>query len=194
MTKLKFDRDHIKAMLDTVLADDAKIMLVKDDGVYLMSFGDKPANAGPDWKRTVAYARGFDPKKDAEVWDKSRDAMGGDDGGDEVGTKAVFLEMLEDSVGDLVIHVTPNSLRVAYLPKNAAPPKPLQPLDIFKGATTKKWRAVHSIGADGKPILYNVTFAKKSEAVAFVKALKANATMKAMHDGVVARMSQAGAR
>lgn len=194
MTKLKFDRTQVKAMLDTVLADDAEIMLVKDDGVYLMSFGDKPTNAGPEWKRTVAYAKGFDPRKDQEVWDKSRDAMGGDDGGDRVGTKNELLEILADSVGDLIINVTPTSLRVAYLPKTPAAPKAFQPFEIFKGNKTKKWRVVHSLDADGKPILYTMAFTKKADAVNFVAALKVSTTMKTMHDSMVAKFHKTGVR
>ena len=78
MPTLKFNRAEVMKMLDTVLSDDADIQIVKDDGIYLMSFGDKPTNATPEWKRTVAYAKGYNPEKDGEeVWEKSREAMGG---------------------------------------------------------------------------------------------------------------------
>ncbi|MYE82130.1 MAG: DUF3085 domain-containing protein [Gammaproteobacteria bacterium] len=59
------------------------LWLVKDEGIYLMSPGvhpepepgDRPARA------PVAYASGFDPTRDDRmaVWDRARDAVGGDD-------------------------------------------------------------------------------------------------------------------
>lgn len=55
------------------------LMLVKDDGIYLMS------NGMPGFMRTdikahrVCYARGYDPTKDDDVWERSRAAVGGDD-------------------------------------------------------------------------------------------------------------------
>lgn len=194
MATLKFDRALVKAMLDTVLSDDADVMLVKDDGIYLMSFGDKPKNAGSEWRRVVAYARGFDPKKDGEdVWEEARAAVGGDDFGEKVGTKKEFVAMLEDSVGDLAVKVTATTLSVAYIPKAPSAPKPVQPLDVFKGAKSGMWRVVHSVAPDGKPILYMGAFEKKSEATAFVKTLKSEPEFKARQDGLVlAHRAKAG--
>lgn len=67
------------------------LWLVKDEGIYLMSNGtpglladgmiatgqEKPGEA----RLMVAYAKGYDPTKEdrGEVWDKARDAVGGDD-------------------------------------------------------------------------------------------------------------------
>ena len=49
------------------------LILVKDDGIYLMS------NGGGEKSLNVAYASGYNPKVDGDVWDKCRDAVGGDD-------------------------------------------------------------------------------------------------------------------
>ena len=63
------------------------LWLVKDEGVYLMSPG-----IDPDAKRTqrtpapVSYASGFDPTRDDRmaVWDRARDAVGGDDFAEDI--------------------------------------------------------------------------------------------------------------
>lgn len=188
--KLKFARTEVAALVAALPHPTSKLTLAKDDGVYLMSF-DVPVPEGQK-KRQVVYAKGYNPEKDGEdVWGKSQDAMGGDDGGDDVGTRQEFEAILADSVGDLIINVSATSLSVGYLPKNPAP-KVWKPLDVFKGAKTGKWRVVHSVKANvGEPVLYGVAFPKKADAVNFVKTLKTNATFKAMHDGAVARAHKA---
>lgn len=60
------------------------IWLVKDEGIYLMSTGIYPEGherALPGGRMAVAYAVGFDPRRDdrLDVWDRARDAVGGDD-------------------------------------------------------------------------------------------------------------------
>lgn len=68
-------------------------LLVKDDGIYLMSNGvprdlEQPTGQGiraDMGERTfVAYAAGFNPEKDRNVWECSRDAVGGDDFGEPI--------------------------------------------------------------------------------------------------------------
>ena len=49
------------------------LWFVKDNGIYIMSNGEAPDR--PD----VVYAQGYNPNTDGEVWDKCRDAVGGDD-------------------------------------------------------------------------------------------------------------------
>ena len=56
------------------------LWLVHDDGIYLMSNGHPGLlvdEAGP--RHFVVYALGYDPKSDPDVWERSRDAVGGDD-------------------------------------------------------------------------------------------------------------------
>jgi len=58
------------------------LWLVKDEGIYLMSPGIHPdSGADRSTRAPVAYASGFDPTRDDRmaVWDRARDAVGGDD-------------------------------------------------------------------------------------------------------------------
>ena len=59
------------------------LWLVKDEGIYLMSPGIHPDAATEERaaRPPVAYASGFDPTRDHRmaVWDRARDAVGGDD-------------------------------------------------------------------------------------------------------------------
>ena len=62
------------------------LWLVKDEGIYLMSPGIDP-DAEPGQRRPpVSYASGFDPTRDDRmaVWDRARDAVGGDDFAEEI--------------------------------------------------------------------------------------------------------------
>lgn len=63
------------------------LWLVKDEGIYLMSPGfDPDAPRSPGERAPVAYAVGFDPKRQDRlvVWERARDAVGGDDFCDEI--------------------------------------------------------------------------------------------------------------
>jgi hypothetical protein len=94
----------------------AGLYLVKDSGIYLMSNSthrQSPVGGGEGCR--VAYAVGFDPNTDEDVWERSRDAVGGDD----------FVEMIEvedinemigrDKVGctHLEIRMTATSMAIA---------------------------------------------------------------------------------
>ena len=90
--------------------DEKGFLFVKDEGIYVMN-----AYAGgvpPNKLGTVAYAKGFDPNKDKNVWDKSRDAVGGDDFGEFIRlspSQLVRLELghdLELNVSSTTIEVT----------------------------------------------------------------------------------------
>ena len=63
------------------------LWLVKDEGIYLMSPGFDPANLRHPCERApVAYALGFDPGilDRGDVWDRAREAVGGDDFSEEI--------------------------------------------------------------------------------------------------------------
>lgn len=87
--------------------DQKGLLFVKDDGIYVMN-----AYAGglpPNKLGTVAYAKGFDPNKDHDVWEKSRHAVGGDDFGEFIGLSTNQLSRLEMG-HDLILNVTPTTI------------------------------------------------------------------------------------
>lgn len=64
------------------------LMLVHDDGVYLMSGGEphmpsRKEGAPPEY-RHVVYAKGLDPATNPNCWEDARAAVGGDDFGDRI--------------------------------------------------------------------------------------------------------------
>lgn len=98
------------------------LMLVKDDGIYLMSNGE-PALPGTDTVNKVVYARGYEAlpvtatvEERMERYDKVRDAAGGDD----------FAELLPAnsltglaSGGLLEIGLTADRMTIRILPPEA---------------------------------------------------------------------------
>ena len=52
---------------------------VKDEGIYLVPNGQLPEGNTFSSTGLVLYADGFNPNFDTNVWDRSREAVGGDD-------------------------------------------------------------------------------------------------------------------
>ena len=89
-TKLRFAAAEVRLIVEhTQKATDhratyggtpaAALWLVKDQGVYLMSSAKESLPGEGGKMNKVVYAKGYDPDKDADVWEKGQDAMGGDD-------------------------------------------------------------------------------------------------------------------
>lgn len=79
----------------TYAAAKPAVILVHDDGVYLMSAGiprdprddeakAKHAAGDPVWHSFVAYAEGCHPLKDEDCWEMARQLVGGDDFGEHL--------------------------------------------------------------------------------------------------------------
>ena len=83
--------------------------LVKDDGIYVMNCYVK--NGKREKVNQVIYASGFNPKTNDDVWEDSRDAVGGDDFAENIPLDYSQLNRLRDG-GNLTIKVTEESLEV----------------------------------------------------------------------------------
>ncbi len=101
---------------------------VKDDGIYVMSNG-RPhdldeRHTGPSEKCHVCYAKGYDPRT-GDVWDKCRDAVGGDDFSE-------IIELTDQMVSDiragsnLILKVTSSNFEIL----TARYPAPNERLDV----------------------------------------------------------------
>lgn len=90
------------------------LWLVKDTGVYLMSSSTQTL-PGTSTKNAVVYAKGFDPDKDEDVWEKSMDAMGGDDGADCLPI-AGFRQAVDAKAKTITINVSKTRLSMSFMP------------------------------------------------------------------------------
>lgn len=83
---------------------DKGVLFVKDEGIYLMNAyaGGKP----PNELGTVVFAESYDPNKDEDVWERSRQAVGGDDFGEfvplpEIVLRAIVMRQLKKLIVDM---------------------------------------------------------------------------------------------
>ena len=86
------------------------VLLVHDDGVYLMSNGEpRDIVSGGDGKgggkSFCAYARGCHPEKDAQWWDNSRDLVGGDDFGETLPWAEEIKQLIDRGAKKITIDV-----------------------------------------------------------------------------------------
>lgn len=91
----------------------ANVLLVHDDGVYLMSDA-QPRDIVEGTRSFVAHAMGTDPKVDTEDWyDNARDLVGGDDFGEELPWAADIKQELDTSGSDTItLKFTANTIEL----------------------------------------------------------------------------------
>ena len=107
----------------------AGLMLVGDQGVYLMSNGC-PALASDDGKpNLIAMAAETDPVARPDDWyDVKEAAFGGDDGAEFLSADAMRKALEATSGGRFWLNVTPSRISSPYLapPRTAGTPKPVR--------------------------------------------------------------------
>jgi len=92
---------------------DKGVLFVKDEGIYLMNAyaGGKP----PNELGTVVFAESYDPNKDEEVWERSRQAVGGDDFGEFVPLPEIVLRaIVMRQLNKLIIDMSEESYSVEF--------------------------------------------------------------------------------
>lgn len=102
--KAQFDPKEVKVLLEQLPAN-AEVVLVGDQGVYLMSFAQKPG------ARTIVYAKGMNPNvDDFDTWWANKNRIfGGDDGSDKCGVAGELIEWFKQgSVESFFVDITPN--------------------------------------------------------------------------------------
>ena len=121
MTTLTFKSKEFPRMMEFMRNNDRKIPygentkdfglhLVKDDGIYLMA-----GTVQADWmehlrKCHVIYAQGFSPKT-KDLWEKCRDAVGGDDFVEWIPLSNSMVNMLARN-GHMKIRLTPKQVEI----------------------------------------------------------------------------------
>lgn len=86
------------------------IILVHDEGVYLMSNG-KPGDMTEKERHFAAYAEGHDPRKD-DTWDADREAVGGDDFAIHLRWCQMVRLYLDAGATHISIQVSPTKLQL----------------------------------------------------------------------------------
>ncbi len=93
---LKFKGSTLQAVINDANAHDADILLVKDEGVYLMArTGERNEKGGAVH---VCYAEGLNPKTDSidDWWERARIECGGDDFAETLDRRSdVFQDALQ---------------------------------------------------------------------------------------------------
>ncbi|MDX5412815.1 MAG: DUF3085 domain-containing protein [Rhodobacterales bacterium] len=125
---LKFKADEVKKLIDHACTAPEHsqfygekvgpaLMLVGDQGVYLMSNGIPrfQAEGKPEGHSFVAYAEGCDPTLDEEEWwENKRYLFGGDDGADALGGAWMnkMAAMADAGATEILIRITPSTLEL----------------------------------------------------------------------------------
>jgi len=92
-----------------------QLLFVHDDGVYVMSNG-KPRDIVSEDRTFCAYATGFDPDKDGNVWGRARDAVGDGDFVEWLDFSAQQIALvLSDDFAGMMIDVSADGLEVICL-------------------------------------------------------------------------------
>lgn len=107
MNELYFKKSDVEKVI-AGLPDGAEIMLVGDQGVYLMSFAAPPAT------RPLAFADGTNPDKDEDWHLEKRRLFGGDDGGDVIGTADEMRKIMAKVKRLLIIRLTETQIEVTH--------------------------------------------------------------------------------
>ena len=87
------------------------VLLVHDDGVYLMSNGN-PHDIAEGDRSYVAYAQGCNPKTDKGWYDTARDLVGGHDFGEALPWAASIKALIDAGEQQIIIAVTADSLEL----------------------------------------------------------------------------------
>lgn len=96
--------------------DEPHLILVHDQGVYLLSNGDHGEGQTPSSTGLVAYAEGCDPVKDPQWFDTARSLVGGDDFAEYLPWAAEIANLAAEG-HDIVIDIKGDDIKLVTPPK-----------------------------------------------------------------------------
>lgn len=113
---VRFKGTELRPVLAEAAANQCRVILVKDQGVYFMA---EHGESRPDGRRkTIAYAVGCNPDVDAfdDWWELARAELGGDDFAEYFDPKdGVFTRILH-TADDLMLSATATHLSLEVVP------------------------------------------------------------------------------
>ena len=94
------------------------LWLVKDEGIYLISASNSDGKhlKGAGGKRVVTYARGYDPKYEDDLWEKTY-AVSRDDFAEFIPLGQLLDEWTDQELRYLAVILDEDTLEVAYMLK-----------------------------------------------------------------------------
>jgi hypothetical protein len=111
MNKLVFNATEVKRVVEHAIETKGNVMLVHDQGVYLISNG-KPLDKIDEQKNYVVYAHGCNPETDADWYDTAHALVGGDDFAEELPFKDDMKEQIDLGVAELVIQINETDVQL----------------------------------------------------------------------------------
>ena len=93
------------------------LLWAKDGGIYLLSNGKLPEGESYESLGLIAYAVGFDPNRDAGVWQKQQDAVGGDDFVEFIELEGAMRAIEGRKEGYFAIEVTETHYSYFWVPR-----------------------------------------------------------------------------
>jgi hypothetical protein len=103
---LKFSKVGLLNLMADLKGSD-ELMLVGDQGVYIMSFAHEHTQEDP---RPLVHAEGCDPERDEDAYDNKCILFGEDDGGDHIGTVNSLRSLLNSCVNELHVKLSGNTI------------------------------------------------------------------------------------
>ncbi|KMW74171.1 hypothetical protein TI10_08130 [Photorhabdus luminescens subsp. luminescens] len=109
---LLFKAKDLKPVLQEAIAHQCDVLLVKDQGIYIMSDIGSMQNG----KYLVAYACGYHPEKDEGWYERAREESGGDDFAEKLGFSISTLNRLLNDKCDLKVALTATQIITQFYP------------------------------------------------------------------------------
>ena len=113
---LRFKGADLRPVLAEAVANQCRVILVKDQGVYFLA---ERGERLPDGRQTLlAYAVGCNPDIDPfdDWWELARTELGGDDFGEHFDPKAKVFTHILNSEDDLELSATATHLSLKPVP------------------------------------------------------------------------------
>lgn len=113
---LRFKGADLAPVLSEAFANQCQLILVKDQGVYMMSEKGEALD-GSERRKHLAYAQGCNPDIDDfdEWWNRAQNEMGGDDCAEYFDPRDGFFSNLLSGQNDLLVEATSTKLDLSVV-------------------------------------------------------------------------------
>lgn len=111
MSKLVFKASEVRRVVEHAITTEGQILLVHDQGIYLMSNGE-PRDVVNETSNYVVYAVGCNPETDTNWYDTARDLVGGDDFGETLPFAPAIKEQIESGTEEITLIVTKDAIKL----------------------------------------------------------------------------------